>query len=303
MAALLPVVLTVSALAASQPAVTPADQMASQPDSIVVTGIRPTRNAIYRFVDELTVPVEGQIARFTQPICPATFGLPDAYNRVVEQRLRDDSLRVGIRLADGHCDANVVVIVADDPARLVAKLQRERPQIFVGLEFNQIQDVLRTNEPVRTWQAIEPRGFDGRPLRRVMFIYSSDGPPRPVGGSGAWVNPAASNSRITQNIRPDIVASFVVIDADAVDGLTLTQIADYAAMRALVRTRITPGLKERSILGVLDGNDSIDQLTEWDLAYLRALYRTSNTLSAHTQQSAIAGAMKRELDKPNTGTP
>jgi hypothetical protein len=268
--------------------------IASEPDAIVVTGTKATRHAIHSFIDGLTVDTDGQIAMFEQPICPASFGLPEPYNRVVEQRLREDAAQVGLRIAPERCDANVIVIVADSPAPFVAELQRKRPDMFVGLDSSQLRDIMKPNQPVRTWQAIEPRGEDGRPLERVMFINGSA-----AGNGGAWSNPWTVDSRLQAKIKPILVSSFVVIGADAVDGLTLTQIADYAAMRSLARTRSTPTLNHQSILEVIGGarqDRTVDQLTPWDVAYLRALYRTSNGVSAPMQQSDMAAAMKRELN-------
>jgi hypothetical protein len=213
---------------------------------------------------------------------------------VIEERIRQDAARAGIRVAGKNCDANVVVIVADDPGPLITALRRERPQMFIGVENWQVDSVLRTKEPVRTWQAVEPRGSDGRPLQRVMFIGT-----RPIPGQGAWMNPAASNSRIEQNIRPDLVASFVLISADATDGLTLSQIADYAAMRTLAQTKAPDENSGRTILGLFDQRSdgmAPDGLTRWDLAYLRSLYATDNRVPAHSQESAMAGAMGRELN-------
>lgn len=271
---------------------------ASDPTAIVVTGMKPTRDAINEFVDRVTVDAEGQLATFQQPICPASFGLPAPYNVVLEQRLREDAGEIGLRTAAEPCDPNVVLIVSDDPASLISRLERVRPQMFAGLEAAQVDDIVKREQPVRTWQAIEPRGTDGRPLQRVMFLQWGAGPPMPIGGQGAWLNPAAANSHIQQSVRRDLVSSFVVIQADAVDGLTLRQIADYAAMRSLARTRFSDDLRGRSILGIIGGPNedrTIPHLTSWDLAYLRALYRTSNVIAAHQQQAGIAATMQKQL--------
>jgi hypothetical protein len=256
----------------------------------VVTGSRPTREAIQGDVGAVTVDTDGQIAMFEDAICPASFGLPEAYDRTIERRLREDAARVGLRTAGERCDANVVVIVADSAGPFVAALHARRPDMFVGLELSQVQDILKAKEPVRAWQAIEPRGEDGRPLERVMFINGFPAGPH------AWLNAETIGSRIAAKSRPRLVSSFVVIDAEAVDGLTLTQIADYAAMRAFARTRFAPALRRRSILGLVGGAEqdrSVDQLTNWDLAYLRALYRTSNGVPARAQQADMTTAMKR----------
>lgn len=268
----------------------------SQPETIVVVGRKPTQDVLRNFVSGLTVETDGQIARFEQPICPASFGLPESYNRVIEQRLRDDAEQVGLRLGAVRCDPNIIVIVADAPDTFVAALQHKRPELFVGLEYKQVQQILKGKAQVRDWQVVEPRGSDGRPLERVSYLQYGD--TTIYLADGAWVNRASPGSRIQKAIRPDLVATFIVIDQDAVEGLTLTQIADYAAMRGFARTRFSPEIHRRSILGVIDGAEedrSIDQLTPWDLAYLRALYRTSNTVSASVQQGSMASAMDRYL--------
>jgi hypothetical protein len=236
----------------------PPAPVASQPGTIVVTGSRVTRHAIQEDVAAVTADTGGQIAMFDEPVCPASFGLPEVYNRIVERRLREDAARAGLRTAGERCDANVVVIVAGSPGPFVAALHARRPDMFVGLELSQVQNILKAREPVRTWQAIEPCGEDGRPLERVMFI---NGLPA---GPHALLNAETIGSRIAAKIRPRLVSSFVVIDAEAADGLTLTQIADYAAMRAFARTRFAPALRRRSILGVVGGAEpdrTVDHLT------------------------------------------
>jgi hypothetical protein len=297
--------ILLSAAAAGQATPVRSDQPASSPSAfepspIVVTGRKATQDAIDEFVGRITLNTEGRIATFEQPICPAAFGLPAAYNHVLEQRLRGDAAEVGLRTAAEQCDANIVLIVSDNPSSLISMLERVRPQMFAGLERSQVDDILKEKQAVRTWQAIEPRGTDGRPLQRVTFLQWDAGPPIPIGGQGTWFNPWAANSRIQQSIRPDLVSSFVVIQTDAVDGLTLTQIADYAAMRALARTRYSAGVEGQSVLGVVDGSDGdrgIQHLTSWDLAYLRSLYRTSNIVAAHQQKADIAATMQKQLRK------
>src|SRR5438105_6587086 len=92
-----------SALMTAQATVAP-PAVAAQPDTIVVTGSKLTRRAIENDVRNVTVDTDGQIAMFEQPICPASFGLPEPYNRMIEQRLREDAAQVGLRGAGERCD-------------------------------------------------------------------------------------------------------------------------------------------------------------------------------------------------------
>lgn len=282
----------VGAGAAQQPStVTEAE---SEPETIVVTGSRLTRDAVRDFVGDITVETGDQIATFQQLICPVSFGLPEAYNRVVEQRIREVATAVGLQWGDVGCDPNLVVIVADDAGRMVSEIARKRPKLFAGLEVHQINQVLKGSGPVRTWQVIEERGSDGRPVERYAFLQ--------IGNTfltDVTLVRTHVQSRITKTIRPDLASSFVVLDLQAIDGLTLTQVADYAAMRALARTTPRPELGNRSIVGLLnlapDRRAALDRLTSWDLAYLRALYRTSNTVSARSQKFSMVRVIEREL--------
>jgi hypothetical protein len=273
------------AMAAQAPAVTPP---ASPNQTIIVTGTKTNGKTVDRYVNAITVPVEGQLAAFHQPICPASVGLPKAYNRVVEARLRRVATDVGLKVAGARCDPNLVLIVADQSANLIERLRKVRPDIFAGIDYSKVADVMRTQGPVRTWQAILPYGADGRPLERVSLIDFGDGP-RPM-GDDSFVLQGTSDmaSRISHTVRRDLVAAFVVLDLRAINGLTLTQIADYAAMRTLANTRPPSRGASRTILGLFD--DSTDRmslagLTRWDIAYLRSLYQANASLSASSQKS------------------
>ncbi len=92
----------------------------------------------------------------------------------------------------------------------------------------------------------------------------------------------------------------MVIDADAIDGLTLIQIADYAAMRTLAITRDPKGaaMAQDSILALFDPTQTSAKpasLSKSDAAYLHALYATSSVVSGATQRSNMAQSINRAL--------
>ena len=98
------------------------------------------------------------------------------------------------------------------------------------------------------------------------------------------------------------MASLVVIQLDALRGLTTTQLADYAAMRVFARTQ--PSRLERSsaptILNVIDApmNSEVPlTLTQWDLGFLRALYGSAENHYATQQRHEMRRLLRRELDE------
>jgi hypothetical protein len=265
-------------------------------ETIVVTGDR--RDPIAAFVEDVTVETGDQIAKFATPICPVSLGLPPGHGEVIEARMRQIGQYLGLGAAAAGCRPNVVVIVAAEGGDFVRQLRRERPDIFAALALRELRGIMRLTGPVRAWQVVEPHGADGRPMRRISFIEGGGGPPRPVAGHGYELT-GVTASRTSLPTRQDLSLSFIVLDLAAIEGLSLLQIADYAAMRALARTEGAGLPARRSILTLFGDRDAgappAAELTNWDEAYLRALYRTSNVVTAHQQRSSMSQAMRREL--------
>ncbi len=279
-----------AALAAAGTAQAPADPARAADGEIVVTGSRDTGRAVADFVEQVTIETGDQIAKFATPVCPASFGLPSGHNEVITARLRQVADYVGIGAAADDCRPNVVIVVAESGGNFVERLHDERPDLFRMMEYRDVRRVLRLAGPSRAWQVIEQRGADGRPMNWIEV-----GRERRLRPSLDGVMPS-----LTQRpTRQDLSLSFIVFDLEAIEGLTLLQIADHAAMRALARTDLAGLPARRSILTLFTDRESgtapAVELTGWDIAYLNALYRTGNTVSAHQQRGSIAGAMRREL--------
>lgn len=282
-----------SASAAAQP---PALPPAGTQDEIVVTGSRDRRDPVASFVETATVETGGQIARFAEPICPASLGLPAAHGRTVEARIRAVADYLGLSPGGEGCRPNIVVIVAERGEDFVSRLSRERADLFGMLRPAEVRAVLRLDGPVRAWQAIELRGADGRPMQSAEV-----GKERRTVAMITGVMPSLTSL----STRQDLSLSFIVFDLEALEGLTLLQIADHAAMRAFARTDGAGLPQRRSILTIFAdreaGAEPVPELTNWDAAYLRALYRTSNEVTAHQQRSSMLRAMRRELASAPAG--
>lgn len=150
-------------------------------------------------------------------------------------------------------------------AYLEQYFRADRPTLFHALDLFEVKDVREAGGPVRAWQVVQLRGSDGRPARWARFKV------------GDWWSPprqmldGVRPSRLQKATRRDLSISFVVFDLTATDGLTLTQIADHAAMRTLARADAATG-GEPTILALFEeGGYRVDGLTPWDAAYLKSL--------------------------------
>ena len=98
--------------------------------------------------------------------------------------------------------------------------------------------------------------------------------------------------------RPHFIAAVVVVELDALGGLTVTQLADYAAMRAFARTdpRRLKGTGAPTILSAIEApmNSPVPlTLTEWDLAFLQRA-----ALCQRRQPHGGKPAPRDEADRP-----
>jgi hypothetical protein len=261
---------------------------------IVVTGTRNTGSEIADFVDAfIVVPPGGQqLSRFEWAVCPMASGVAPAQKQAVAARIRAVAKAANIRVGGKKCAPNVLVLVTADRKALIAAMLRLHPDYFDGLTRAEMRYLRESPDPAVAWHLSgAPLTADGAELQ-----YDSR--------ADFFVNRTTlSSSRIGFATRPQFAAAIVVVESRALVGLTTTQLADYAAMRTLIRT--DPSRLEKSaaptILKVLDAPmDSAVPvtLTQWDLGVLRGFYASNPTLSAYAQRSDMRKRLKREVEKP-----
>lgn len=271
----------------------PAPPNPAEDTTIVVTGRKSSELERREFVRALTALSfgSGQIARFEQRICPAAIGLPAAQGAALAARLRRVAEAVGLATAKPGCAANVVVAVTTDKKAFMAELRTHHPEYFGDLSPSDIRRIARQPGPSTAWQLA--------------------GPPRSARGTDLFVDPSQgvavnrtteSASRINAPTRPQFDGAVVVVERGALDGLTVTQLADYGAMRAFAAIDVArvDGATTPTILHVLEapmGSEVPASLTAWDFAFLRSLYAAPPNLSPEAQRSAIQRAMEQAVDR------
>ena len=261
---------------------------AAQDDAPVVIGQRDIEQQIESFVGALTpASPRGQIARFETTVCPGAFGMADAERSAVQDRVRAVAKGVGLDVAAADCKPNLVVIVTADKAAFLKALGKDHGYMFGARTPTQVRKILAQPGPATAWQIQTMVNADGRAI-----INEGDMP----------INRTTRNpSRITAAARPAFMAAVIVVEGKALEGLSTTQLADYAAMRALARiepARIDAGAPA-TILRILDAAPDSEvpvTLTQWDFRFLKGLYSSPNNLYAPSQRTEIGRVMEQELD-------
>jgi len=282
--------LGLSALCATAAAIAqgvPEDQ--SSP--IVVTGRKDMDQRIRAFADTLQ-DARGldQIGRFeAQGICPAALGIVDQQARQVEARMRRVAASVGIPVARAKCTPNALVVVADDKRAFIERLQQKRPFWFVSLSFGAVRRLARSAGPAAVWHVEGTLNGDGLDLG-VRDYY----------GASSVNQSFHAPSLITAATRPHFNAGIVVLNIQALEGLSTTQLADYAAMRIFAPTDPSKlaAPYDTTILRILDaprGTPVPLSLTHWDVGLLKGLYSARDNLYTGAQKNEIRKQIEQEL--------
>ena len=260
---------------------------------IVVEGVRPQerRQQVRQFIKALSdVPNLGQIGKFHAPVCPTVMGLSEAQNRWAAQRMKKVAEAAGIRTGDSDCSPNVFVIASVDKGSTIDALYRSYPAYFGDMRGRQVRELVASKAPSVAWQVKGLLSADGTVLKKTPL-------------NGYSINEGTSSgSRVRAGTMPQFVSSIVMIEREALTGLNVTQVADFAAMRAFADTDPSRAAQVAAptILTILDKGD--DQmvplsLTHWDLGYLKSLYATSNAYFASYQQGEMEQIVEREVAK------
>lgn len=263
--------LTVPAL--GQSTQTPRSQESRNGSDIVVTGRMegeaPTQRDITRQARAITAPGDlrhSPLPRFADRLCPGVIGLKTDAASLVVDRIRDTSERLGLWLTDddGTCSPNFIVAFVEDGQADLQKIADNSGWLFRDMSLNERRELLSEEGPVRVWTITQMRTRDGIPIPRSDSLLNP-----PV------VNTWMAHSKIYLAVRQDISRVVVLFDKTQVKGKTLLQLADYATMRGLARTRPADedGQAMDTILALFDPAGSPPlQMTEFDRAYLSAVY-------------------------------
>lgn len=279
---------------AAAPIAAQAQPQGNSSEEIVVEGTRNIDRQVSSFVKALTdVPMSGQISRFDWAVCPNVVGLSDRQNGVAAQRIRQVAEAAGITLGKPGCTGNVLLLVTDDVPAMVKWLRSKHSNLFAGVPSREIRELSRGG-PAVAWHIEGRLDADGVevPFDQVTGQYTVERTDTP--------------SRISTTTRPHFAAAVVIVDNSALEGLTVVQLADYAAMRAFARTDPSR-LRESSppsILAAIEapiGSEVPITLTQWDLAYLKALYSSTENRRAGQQRGEMSREMVRELTGPQSG--
>lgn len=272
-------------------------------DEIVVTGkaIREfvrTRN----FVRSYTAPSEflDQISRWHEPLCVRTQGLAKGYNDFVTKRVKEVAAEIGAPTAQSEpCKPNLAIFFTPHPQDLLDYIKTKRPDLLGPYYPAMLKKLATVAYPVQAWYATGTRDAHGR---RSIDTYDWGSVP---GMSGIDGIDAPVYTTLASHVRTGLTSEFasvvIVADIPRIEDWEIGTIADYIAMQALARAK-TPDKCQQvpsitNALGNCGDGVRAKALSEFDLAYLKALYLSTPDAPRGLQESGIGHAMLKILEK------
>jgi len=276
-------------IAANQPAQPQPSTNPSDPP-IVVTGERlsprEARERAVSFIRGTGVAAgDRPVARWLDPVCVNVIGLSDRHAEIVRTRLQRIAQAAGVPVARGRCANNFAVIFTGDAGSVVRDVERRAPRRLSEVTGPARTRLIEGAMPIRWWYSTQPRSRHGlrqstnSPNFAAGDASGQEGQSAGAAGGGSILpsdvpNLYHYNSSIvsTQAVRA-LVSASVIVDVNQMR-LPLEAVASYVAMVGFAEIRENDFTSPGSILGMFEDSPSAPRaMTEWDLAFLRVLYR------------------------------
>ncbi|MCS6625421.1 hypothetical protein N0B44_21140 [Roseibacterium beibuensis] len=271
------------------------NQEAGQLDDVVVVGERESR-LTRRYVETIRAPAGNrQLATWRGKLCISVANLPTATAQYMIDRISGVALELGVEPGEPGCAANVLIVATDDGPGVASALVAEHHRAFrpgaggTTLSLSALEAFTTSDRPVRWWHVSVPTDSESG-ARAVRF----------PGEEPATVHVSRA-SRLRSDIRDDLNKVIIVIDVDQLGATTFDRLTDYVSLITLAQVDArsdTSGLP--TVLNIFDDPSGHPGLSNWDRAYLQALY---NAEPGRTSANAQAGDLARLMVRSQAEAP
>ncbi len=307
--------MLISLLLAMAQAAAP-DAAAGDP-AIVVTGEAKTdaqiRDEAHSFVRAVAAAPgsSDQLGRWNQPICPKVIGATPTEETLVIERIRTVAAEAGVRLAKRKsCAPNILVAFTHDPSGVTREVLTRRSHAARAVPVSARADLIDGAYPVRWWYDLKVEGRSGEvpigdnPALLGALVTAAGSPGVGGGGQIAQSEHQAGNvydyssSLIGTKSRQSIGAATIIIDVNKVRGQSDDALASFVAMVALAPLKLPPRpLPTPTITNLFHASKDARalDLSEWDRAYIAALYQTAPNRAAKVQRASMTARIARTM--------
>jgi hypothetical protein len=233
-----------------------------------------------------------QAARWVDAVCPKAMGISDDIAKVIEERVREVTERVGARVAKPRCSPNFAIVFAKTAD--AAKILRSYSMLRKELEADRSSPSAGKALPIRWWYNTEMQGRNGHKISPIPPPSLPTNMPLPMFTPD--FNTVYEPGRFEASTRRVIQRAFVLIDLDQANGKFLNSLIDYAAFVGLAEVRLGAS-SDNSILSLFGTETPSTQLTKNDVTYLKTLYSMPMNRSGQQQRGTFVNGMTKDRDE------
>lgn len=241
-----------------------------------------------------------QVARWVIPVCIKVIGLTTPQEARVTSLMLGVAREANIPVARMDCEPNVTVTFAPDAGEVVRHVYSRKPHQLGELSRAEREELLEGEAPVRWWYATQMLDRDGVQSNNISapWITAGEG-----SGTSAVSLTTADGVTATQqynsgsHVRTPTVRSLygstVIIDASKAGKMPVDALAAYAAMVAFAEMKASDPPTD-SILRLFEPDSIESTLTDWDMAFLKSLYRMPLDRRSRIQRGHLVEALLDE---------
>lgn len=244
--------------------------VSAEPEEVVVVGIS-TRKLVDHVAGIVSVNRENQLARWNSSLCLRIEGLPSTQHAIIRERLADASDKVRLSLLAEGCAHNVLLFFAANAADVSQRLAQHFEVPLRQDSTARVQAFMATTAPIRWINTYDRCGFGCR----------------------------LANSRITASSAPSVDFMLLIVDTTQIEGRRLQDIADYIAFVILANPSPTARPQLSSVLSLFSAapnRTAIGGMSQYDRAYLEALYSVPMDRYVENQRNALGSTMLSRLN-------
>ena len=274
-------------------AVTAVAPAATTPEDLQSVTVEARRHAELQrakaFVDRVVVArLDQAYPVWHDPICVGIFGTSSAQEQFIRTRLTQIFNQVGAPLAGSGCQANFHVVISAHADALV-EAWTTRNDGAGGAGWHAEKRRLEQPRPIRVWYGVGVLAADGSTSGGICPGQTQESEVRVI------CNAFATRLQFNELTRFDSLV--MIVDLARVSDFSLGQLVDYMGLVGLTRINLDALLHgDPTLLGLfrVPRQERLQGLSEWDRAFLAALYHSN--LATRGQDADIARSMVSTLE-------
>ena len=252
--------------------------------------------------------LEGQYAKWRQPICLRILGLSPVTAFQVDRRIKEVATLVGAPVDRSEtCTSTISIVVSPDPTATLELIASQSAKVNGGANGGNG----KFPYPVQAWHATILRDYSGRrnlmlpwedadivnglsPLDSLLVQVAA----RYSISSSARTGSRANLSRLRTGQTAELGAAVIVMDSNKIAGKSVGSLSDYFALMALAQHRFNnvcqpaPSIANLMVEGCAN---SVTALSDSDIALLTGLYATPEE-PERVQKARIIGNMREKME-------